>query len=117
MTKRRASMREGPLADLFRQTDGRAKAEDAPSRPQPVAPVAPPPRPDRRAEPAAQRAARSRLRAGVPSRADPGARRAAEHRTPRPVARCAPRRRRPRYLAVIRVVGVGGAGAERGRSG
>ena len=82
MSKRRASMREGPLADLFRSTDERDAPDPAtttaavPAAPEPVdeAPL-PPPTP---------------LRDALPFT---------------PAARAA-----SSYLASIRVVGVGGAG-------
>jgi cell division protein FtsZ len=53
MARKRASMREGPLAELFRRTEAAQRSQDAeapapPAEPQPE--VAPPPEADRRAE-------------------------------------------------------------------
>ena len=135
MSKRRASMREGPLADLFRATDESQEpratpAEDAPSRRAPVAPVgaAPPPRRVRRPSPRPSppspslRARRPRARAPEAEAATSRARRVprlapfpirAPARQPTAPVRAGSLRARatpPRYLAIIRVVGVGGAG-------
>ena len=91
MQKKRASLHDGPLADLFRPTDvlDRGAAHRRP-------------RPTRRAPCRSRRRSRS-----APSRgraAQPRHRRAARRRS-------SPGRRvRRAYLAMIRVVGVGGAG-------
>ena len=87
MSKRRASMREGPLADLFRATDEAEAA--APAAVSPRRPVAAAPCTDEDAP-------------LTPPTPLAGARRAAVH-----ARRHAPRRA---ILASIRVVGVGGAG-------
>src|SRR5919204_6350019 len=122
MARRRASMREGPLAELFRATEaaqrqaekeGRSK-EAAPSPAEPpeqtvehvpewmeeAAPAAPEPvrLPERKPEPqpkAEPRPERERPRLEPLPEAPPRL-----HRVPEPGA----------YVAVIRVVGVGGAG-------
>src|SRR5438270_10173219 len=117
MARKRASMREGPLAELFRATEaahqhappepepkrsGRAKPKPAPDPDQPTVehappfePVSEPPAPVRRA----------------PRRREPPAVRYLEP-VPEPAPRLhrAPRPETAAYLAVIRVVGVGGAG-------
>jgi cell division protein FtsZ len=121
MARKRASMREGPLAELFRATEAarrreepqeetvehvptwedRAEAPAQVERPEPVPPVpdpAPPPAPE-----------------PVPPAPEPPP--AAEEglwepalRDPVPRLHLAPRSDANTYLAVIRVVGVGGAG-------
>ena len=144
MARRRASMREGPLAELFRATEaaqhqaGRAASQAAAEAPPQSRRGAD--EPDERTvehvpsweEPRAEiRAARRRPTRRPPplpiraADAEPGARAAADARAAPPAApRCAPSRcpssrrdctaRRARdtraYLAVIKVVGVGGAG-------
>jgi cell division protein FtsZ len=101
MARRRASMREGPLAELFKATEaaqrqaeraeGAAPArEEAPTLEQ-AAPAVTPAPPATAPEPAYDRPA-ARF-------AEPAPR---LHRTPRPESAA--------YLAVIRVVGVGGGG-------
>jgi cell division protein FtsZ len=125
VSKRRASMREGPLADLFRQTDGSQEhapqaqspteppaaepTESAPA-PEPVAAQPPPPpeRPEKTVKPEpkvaeAEPAEQPRLRA-VPDPSDPG-----ESMPALPAALRA-RGEASAYLASIRVVGVGGGG-------
>jgi cell division protein FtsZ len=97
MARRRASMREGPLAELFRATEDR-KREDAPAKAE---------------EPPADQEGRAHLRPveypAMPASAEPE--RSRLHTLLEPPARLhrAPRREAA-YLAVIRVVGVGGAG-------
>jgi cell division protein FtsZ len=122
VSKRRASMREGPLADLFRQTDGSqehvpqtpaeqsaelAAAESAPP-PEPVASKPPPEeQPAKVAEPSAPEPAepgeQPRLRA-VPDPGDPS------EQMPALPAALRTRGEASAYLASIRVVGVGGGG-------
>jgi cell division protein FtsZ len=138
MARKRASMREGPLAELFRATEAAqrqaeqagsegeekpaATPEPEPSTPDPepevelppaaVAPTAPPVteapswRAEREAEPVAE---------APPSTPEP----AVDERETRwveplpeqpPRLWAAPRADSPAYLAVIRVVGIGGAG-------
>jgi len=92
MQKKRASMHDGPLADLFRQTDASREAapEPAPEPAEDTAARARPPKP-----------AKS-LRAVVEDVAGP-----------KPASRAvplSPGAESAAYLAVIRVVGVGGAG-------
>jgi cell division protein FtsZ len=134
MARKRASMREGPLAELFRATEAaqrqaeRRESEErpgsAPPAPQPepevelppaaIAPPAPAPtaapvetRPAWEPEPATEAAPESREREPVEER---------ETRWVEPLPEqpprlwAAPRADSPAYLAVIRVVGVGGAG-------
>ena len=48
MARKRASMREGPLAELFRKTEAAQRSQDAPAAEEPGGTNAPPP--DRRAE-------------------------------------------------------------------
>ena len=91
MQKKRASMHDGPLADLFRQTDASKEAAPEPVL-EPEPEVAPRAHPPKAAKPL--RAVVEDVAAPKPSRSmplSPGAESAA-------------------YLAVIRVVGVGGAG-------
>jgi cell division protein FtsZ len=124
VSKRRASMREGPLADLFRQTEGsQAHAPQPPAADTPVeqpaesAPVPPPAVPDPVAteqKPPAKTAKPGipepvempRLRA-VPDPGDPGE---AGDRTPAVPGSLRARGEASAYLASIRVVGVGGGG-------
>ncbi len=123
MSKRRASMREGPLADLFRQTDGSqeslpeptaetpaaAPTAPAPVVPEPVAAKPDPPaeRPAKQSKPApAEPDEPPRLRA-VPDPGDPGE---AGDGTPALPGSLRARGEASAYLASIRVVGVGGGG-------
>ena len=120
MARKRASMREGPLAELFKATEAAQRAEreaEASARGEPseetVEYV-----PEFK-EPKAK--ARKSKTAAAPSSAEAAAK--PRDNGPRPVARLldalpepaprlhrAPRGDSPAYLAVIRVVGVGGAG-------
>jgi cell division protein FtsZ len=124
MARRRASMREGPLAELFRATEaaqrqaeqaepGRAPAE--PTAAEPAGDEAAAPREERRSaqpEPAAEPASPTagsepaHTRESHRNWLEPPVTAMAEgprlHRTPRPDSSA--------YLAVIRVVGVGGGG-------
>jgi cell division protein FtsZ len=115
MARNRASMREGPLAELFRATEAAQKQakddegpvqQQLPTEPEPEVPaptpiraVAPPPEPDP-APPAVARAEERRER------------QAARWLDPLPdqPARLERARDSASYLAVLRVVGVGGAG-------
>jgi cell division protein FtsZ len=153
MARRRASMREGPLAELFRATEAAQRQSDkegepAPERaerpdPDPDATVessipvepdnavgepAPPRRPEQpaaptqetvveQAAPSAPVRDREPARSGDPERpyADPAGDRQATQPArrliePAPRMRTTPRPDSAAYLAVIRVVGVGGAG-------
>src|SRR5919108_6047671 len=117
MARRRASMREGPLAELFKATEAAQRQAEREAQGQPgaeaqpestdaatvedvtaqpagrtIAPEPAPTAPAAPAEPAYEQPPVSRL-------AEPGLR---VHRTPRPESAA--------YLAVIRVVGVGGGG-------
>src|SRR4051812_33467576 len=87
MSKRRASMREGPLADLFRATDEAEAADPAPGSSAPAPQAVPAAKPDEEPLPPP---------------------------TPLPVRDALPftpaARAASSYLASIRVVGVGGAG-------
>jgi cell division protein FtsZ len=113
MARNRASMREGPLADLFRATEaaqrqGKTKDErqqklpvepvleaaEPPAVPTPIRPVAPAPDPD--PEPVADEA-----NTRVSRWLDP---------LPDQPARLERARDSASYLAIIRVIGVGGAG-------
>ena len=119
MARKRASMREGPLAELFRATEaaqehappqpkpepkstGRAKPKPAADPDQPTVEHAPPFEPVTEA-PAPVRRAPRRRESPVVRYLEP---------VPEPAPRLhrAPRPETAAYLAVIRVVGVGGAG-------
>ena len=130
MARRRASMREGPLAELFKATEAaqrQAERAESGSEPEPseadaatVEHAAPEPAertlsaaPER--APASAGPPESAPTAAIPAAATPAERRYEEppvsrlseaaprlHRTPRPESAA--------YLAVIRVVGVGGGG-------
>ncbi len=114
MARNRASMREGPLAELFRATEAaqrqakqhdeqqqlpteppttpKPKAAERPPEPTPIRAVAPAPDPEPESEPTQRHVARW---------LDP---------LPEQPARLERARDSASYLAVIRVVGVGGAG-------
>jgi len=113
MARKRASMREGPLAELFRATET-AQQQAAPQRKRAPAPAAKP-EPDQPTvehappfEPVTEAPAPVRR---VQRRREPPAVRYLEP-VPEPAPRLhrAPRPESAAYLAVIRVVGVGGAG-------
>ncbi len=124
MARKRASMREGPLAELFRATEAaqRQHGDKPEPEPEPVAKAAPdepleetvehappfkplPPEPKPEPEPeAAEPAPRPDLR---PVEELPRVQTMPE---PAPRLHRAPRAEAGAYLAVIRVVGVGGAG-------
>jgi cell division protein FtsZ len=112
MARKRASMREGPLAELFKATETAQEQAVAQER---AARRAPRPDPDQPTvehappfEPVAEAPAPVRR---VPRRREPPAVRYLEP-VPEPAPRLhrAPRPEAAAYLAVIRVVGVGGAG-------
>jgi cell division protein FtsZ len=128
MARKRASMREGPLAELFRATEAAQRQaekegkvapgeplEETVEHPPPVLEVAPEPEPETPSRP--DRAPLAPARPRTPEPVQPR-----EHASDRGIARLLeplpeppPRlHRAPRsdsaYLAVIRVVGVGGAG-------
>ena len=134
MARKRASMREGPLAELFRKTEAAQRAESAPAEAEPEEGLDPKRRrrsrsrrpsststtssrrrpPRRRSRPSP---ARGRARARASRRAAVRGRGVARGRSLLPDdARAGPRLHRvppPKgaaYIAVIRVVGVGGAG-------
>ena len=113
MARKRASMREGPLAELFRATEA-AQQQAAPQRKRAAEPAAKP-EPDQPTvehappfEPVTEAPAPVRR---VQRRREPPAVRYLEP-VPEPAPRLhrAPRPESAAYLAVIRVVGVGGAG-------
>ena len=132
MPRRRASMREGPLAELFRATEAAQRQAEKEGKPeQPPAPVeeakaAPTPAepPEKTVEhvPEWQEerpdSAAATLGARSPAGARAGARAQTERERPRPKLEPLPEppprlHRVPEpgaYIAVIRVVGVGGAG-------
>jgi cell division protein FtsZ len=112
MARKRASMREGPLAELFRATEAAQRQGDAQAEPVPE-PEPEPQQPEPELPPAAE----------APVAApEPEPEPAPREEEPRPAARLVdplpeqpPRlwqapRADSAYLAVIRVVGVGGAG-------
>ena len=123
MARKRASMREGPLAELFRATEAAQRQAEAQQAPQ----VEPAPEPEPEPQQPEPRAAAGGRGTG------PGRRGAAPEPEPEPAPRAAVEEERPAarlvdplpeqpprlwqapradsaYLAVIRVVGVGGAG-------
>ena len=110
MARNRASMREGPLAELFRATEAakRGAKEEQPGQQQ--LPTEPAPA-ESEPEPAPLRVA---ARAALPEEApEPAAERIPPRwldPLPDPPARLERARDANSYLAVIRVVGVGGAG-------
>jgi cell division protein FtsZ len=112
MARRRASMREGPLAELFRATDAaqrQAERDQEARAPEPSAPEPEEPTAEQAAVTAAQPADPEPAKPDKPERrvAKPAPLRMAE--ALRPVQEV-PRARSSAYLAVIRVVGVGGGG-------
>ncbi len=92
MARKRASLREGPLAELFKATEAAQEQAARKAEAEPEVPAEKPPR-DRPQEPEGGTVHRLEV---LP---EPGAR---LHRAPAPGTAA--------YLAVIRVVGVGGAG-------
>jgi cell division protein FtsZ len=117
VARNRASMREGPLADLFRATEAaqRGKGDDEPKPKVKAAKPAPDP------EPVPLRAVQTTLGSDPEPESEAEADSEPAAQPTRPVARWLdplpeqpPRLERAResvsYLAVIRVVGVGGAG-------
>jgi cell division protein FtsZ len=119
MARKRASMREGPLAELFRATEAAQRqaesqgppADEDAAEPEPRQPEARQPEPEPPAE-AARAPAGAEPPAAAPVRAEePPAARWVEPLPEQPPRLWqAPRADSPAYLAVIRVVGVGGAG-------
>jgi len=118
MARNRASMREGPLADLFRATEAaqrQAKEQEAAERRQQELPLDPPAEKNEEAPPTNV----APIRAVAPA-PDPDPEPASERRErplarwldplPEQPARLERARDAATYLAVIRVVGVGGAG-------
>jgi cell division protein FtsZ len=104
-TGKRASMREGPLADLFRKTDPEARPEAERPEPPREEPRREPPREERRETPSPEERLKSIFSSDIPDNildraparlTDPEARRM---QSPAPVTE-----------PVLRVVGVGGAG-------
>jgi len=103
VARKRASMREGPLAELFRATEAAQRGErppDAPRRDEPRQEPAPTP-PAAQPEPAAQEPAAAEPERTITRWLEP---------IPDNPARLERSREGTAYLAVIRVVGVGGAG-------
>jgi cell division protein FtsZ len=128
MARRRASMREGPLAELFRATEAAQRQAEG-GEPAPEAPAQPAPEePDERTVdhvPSWEEAARGEVTetpaagpppprpepAPQPVRAEPPVLRYIEPLPEQPARlHRAPRADSAAYLAVIKVVGVGGAG-------
>ncbi len=123
MARKRASMREGPLAELFRATEAAQRQAEAQTEPAEVAPSPElstrEPEPEHRSDRVVEAAAEA---AGAPVRAPESETEPAPREEARPAARLVdplpeqpPRlwqapRADSAYLAVIRVVGVGGAG-------
>jgi cell division protein FtsZ len=128
MARNRASMREGPLAELFRATEAAQRQQNPKPQdeqqqlPTEEPPLSPPPASREPRKVKAQPPAPTPIRAVAPAPdPEPPAARAVEESTERRVARWLDplpeqpaRLERARdhasYLAVIRVVGVGGAG-------
>jgi len=120
MARNRASMREGPLAELFRATEAaqRQGSGEEPAAPAPAAPESPEQPPPAPPEPVAA-AATPQPQAPAPARIwdvprpEPEVTRPATRwlePIPDNPARLERARDNASYLAVIRVVGVGGAG-------
>jgi cell division protein FtsZ len=123
MARKRASMREGPLAELFKATEAaqrQAEQEAAPPRDERVAKPEPPApaeeaRPARHLEPVESVVDVPRAAAPAPAH-EPASRR--ERPAPEiwdvapepPILHSVPRPDSGTYVAVIKVVGVGGAG-------
>jgi cell division protein FtsZ len=127
MARRRASMREGPLAELFRATEAAQRqaereaagetpsqppAEDAPVEPheETVEHVPTFERPQPAAPPVTPEPERPQLSAVPEPRYEPPVTRLEPLPEPPPRLHRVPRADSGAYLAVIRVVGVGGAG-------
>ena len=124
MARKRASMREGPLAELFRKTEAAQRSQDAPAAEEPGGTNAPPP--DRRAEAALEETvehvhdfveAPSLVPPVAPEEisSEAAASRAAARYfqtmlEPAPRLHRVPPPKGAAYIAAIRVVGVGGAG-------
>jgi cell division protein FtsZ len=105
MARKRASMREGPLAELFRATEAAQRAgaqgdEEAEKVIEEPVPPSPDPEPEPMPEPAPP----------APEPPPPAARYYEPMPEPAPRLHRAPRGDATSYLAVIRVVGVGGGG-------
>jgi cell division protein FtsZ len=100
MARNRASMREGPLAELFKATDAaQRQAEKSGKAPEKAHPV--------EAEPPVKEAVPAEAEVTAPDAEVPPA---ARWSGPAPRVRRTPRADSAAYLAVIRVIGVGGAG-------
>jgi cell division protein FtsZ len=127
MARKRASMREGPLAELFRATEAAQRQAEKEGKAVPGEPLEetvehPPPTPHLEVAPEPEPEQAPPPRPAAPIRQTPEPLRRPEQPTDRGIARLLepmpeppPRlHRAPRsdsaYLAVIRVVGVGGAG-------
>src|SRR5262245_20122084 len=126
MARKRASMREGPLAELFRATEAAQRQAEGQELPQAEAVPEPDPEPEQpepqRPEPELPPAAEEPVVVEAPRRDPEPATHPAPLEEARPAARLVdplpeqpPRlwqapRADSAYLAVIRVVGVGGAG-------
>jgi cell division protein FtsZ len=123
MARKRASMREGPLAELFRATEAaqrQAEGQSAPAQESAPEPEPEPQQPEPDLPPAAEEPP---VVVEQPRPAEPPQTTPAPVEEERPAARWveplpeqpprlwrAPRADSPAYLAVIRVAGVGGAG-------
>ncbi|HEX5448652.1 MAG TPA: cell division protein FtsZ [Gaiellaceae bacterium] len=117
MARNRASMREGPLAELFRATEAaqrQAKEQESEERRQQQAAEAPPVTPPPRIEPEREAPAPTPIRPVAATPEPEPARERPPTRWLDPLPEQPARLERARdgatYLAVIRVVGVGGAG-------
>ena len=122
MPRKRASMREGPLAELFKATEAAQRQSEKkgggrPAKPRPIRPVEEPAEetvehvPDFVQEPAAAKPGPARVEPLRPVEEERPVRRFIEP-MPEPAPRLhrVPRGESAAYLAMIRVVGVGGAG-------
>ena len=124
MARKRASMREGPLAELFKATEAAqrqvekrgpatpASDPDAPTveHAPPFAVVTEPPPPASRKPRSRPKAAGAKPAGAKPARERPVVRYLEPLPEPAPRLHRAPKPETAAYLAVIRVVGVGGAG-------
>jgi cell division protein FtsZ len=132
MARKRATMREGPLAELFRKTEAAKRAQDAAEEREPEAPSAEGLSPDRRAQVALEETVehvhdfaeeappappvpepRAPAPQDIPSEAAASRAAARYFQTmlePAPRLHRVPPPKGAPYIAAIRVVGVGGAG-------
>jgi cell division protein FtsZ len=112
MARKRASMREGPLAELFRATEAAQRQAERPPEEPPEAEAAPPPEPATEVSEAPQAPPKpaAEVSETAPAEERPAARWIDPLPEQPPRLFRAPRADSAAYLAVLRIVGVGGAG-------